>query len=145
MGRPSRVLKHNTMNFIILSCLVAIAASQLAQPIPIAILRQEITGEGANFNRLFEAENGILVEESASAGSAGQASFAGGYSYVDENGGTVSIRYVADENGFQPQGDHLPQQVQAIHPIPEHVFELLRIAEEQRAQGIQFDNQGFRI
>merc|ERR1712142_1245183 len=144
MGTSTRVTKEVNMNFVILSCLVAFAASQ-AVPIPVAILRQETTGEGANFNHVFESEDGVVVKSSGSVGSAGQANLAGSYSFADEQGGILTIRYVADENGFQPQGDHLPQQVEAIHPVPEHVIELLRIAEEQRAQGIQFDNQGFRI
>ncbi|CAL4249627.1 unnamed protein product [Meganyctiphanes norvegica] len=131
--------------FVILSCLVAIAACQEAVPIPVAILRQETTGEGANFNHVFESEDGVVVESSGSVGSAGQVNLAGGYSFTDENGNLLEVRYVADEAGFQATGNHLPQVVEAIHPAPAHVAELLRIAEEQRAQGIQFDNQGFRI
>ncbi|CAL4147864.1 unnamed protein product [Meganyctiphanes norvegica] len=131
--------------YVILSCLVAIAACQEAVPIPVAILRQETTGEGANFNHVFESEDGIVVESSGSTGSAGQVNLAGGYSFTDENGNLLEVRYVADEAGFQATGNHLPTVVEAIHPVPAHVVELLRIAEEQRAQGIQFDNQGFRI
>merc|ERR1719209_982538 len=83
----------------------------------------------------------ILVHEDGSVGSAGQANLAGRYIFVNEDGSTSEVTYIADENGFQPQGAHLP-----IGPAaPAHVAELLRIAEEQRAQGIEFDQQGFRI
>ncbi|EDW32430.1 GL11636 [Drosophila persimilis] len=32
----------------------------------------------------------------------------GSYSYSDPEGNIITLRYVADENGFQPEGDHLP-------------------------------------
>merc|ERR1712212_376841 len=105
MGRSTWVSKEVNMNFIILSCLVAFAASQ-AVPIPVAILRQETTGEGANFNHVFESEDGIVVESSGSVGSAGQANLAGRYSFQDENGNNIVVSYVADESGFRAEGDH---------------------------------------
>ncbi|XP_036347234.1 endocuticle structural glycoprotein SgAbd-4-like [Rhagoletis pomonella] len=30
------------------------------------------------------------------------------YSYPDPEGNLITLRYVADENGFQPEGEHLP-------------------------------------
>lgn len=32
----------------------------------------------------------------------------GSYSYSDPEGNIITLRYVADENGFQPEGEHLP-------------------------------------
>ena len=33
----------------------------------------------------------------------------GSYSYTGDDGQVYTVNYVADENGFQPEGDHLPR------------------------------------
>ncbi|KAG7176958.1 Cuticle protein [Homarus americanus] len=53
----------------------------------------------------------------------------------DNEGGFQEVRYVANEFGVQVQSPLLPTP----HPLPAHVQELLRIAEEQRAAGITFE------
>ena len=44
----------------------------------------------------------------------------GSFSYPDE-GAVISLKWVADENGFQATGDHLPTPP----PTPAHVVKLL--------------------
>lgn len=61
----------------------------------------------------------------------------GSYHYTSPEGIPVSIVYVADENGFQPQGDVLPQ----APPIPEAIQRALAWnaahPEEEQDQGQQ--------
>ena len=45
----------------------------------------------------------------------------GSYSYTDPNGTPITVNWVADENGFQASGDHLPTPP----PMPEHVVKML--------------------
>ncbi|CAD7082434.1 unnamed protein product [Hermetia illucens] len=65
------------------------------------------------YNYGFETSNGISVQ---GAGNVEQAS--GSASWVAPEGEAVRFSYVADENGYQPTGDHIP-------PIPEHVVRAL--------------------
>ncbi|XP_071440071.1 uncharacterized protein [Hetaerina americana] len=59
-----------------------------------------VTGDGTTFaevGKLNPTPEGsyVLVKE-------------GSYEYKTPSGRTISLKYVADENGFQPVGDHLP-------------------------------------
>ncbi|TMW45316.1 hypothetical protein DOY81_009603 [Sarcophaga bullata] len=35
----------------------------------------------------------------------------GSYSYIDQNGDEIVVEYIADENGFQPQGTHISHTI----------------------------------
>ena len=73
----------------------------------------------------FEAENGIKVEESGQVKQitpeAAGITSKGSYSYTAPDGTVVTTSWVADENGFQPSGAHLP----VAPPMPDHVVKLL--------------------
>merc|ERR1719341_2728504 len=74
----------------------------------------------------------------------------GTYVFTAPNGETVELRLVANENGavFESPSGHLPVAplpVQAIHPIPEHALEAIEFAAQQRAAGVEWDQQGFVI
>ncbi|ERL87324.1 endocuticle structural glycoprotein SgAbd-4 [Dendroctonus ponderosae] len=88
-------------------------------PIPIVSQSAE-TKEDGGFSYSFETGNGIKVEESGSVKANPQARslgndtdsdvvvLKGSFSYTAPDGQLISVKYVADENGFQPEGDHLP-------------------------------------
>ncbi|XP_066941709.1 cuticle protein AM1159-like [Macrobrachium rosenbergii] len=132
------------MKFVILSCLaaVALAAPQAPRQPEVNIIRQESTDNGdGNFRYSFAADNGIETEVVGTPGAEGQSNMQGYYVIALDNGAFARVEFVANEAGFQPRSDILPTD----HPLPEHVHELLRIADEQRAQGIRFDEQGHRV
>ncbi|XP_066591274.1 flexible cuticle protein 12-like [Prorops nasuta] len=67
--------------------------------------------DGYNFG--YELSNGETRQESAQLKNAGTEQEAlvvtGSFSFVDQNTGVrYSVRYTADENGFHPEGDHIP-------------------------------------
>lgn len=65
------------------------------------------------YSRRFETANGIHVQETGYIKNKGDKKHEtlvqkGEITYYDEHGKPITLTYVADENGFQPQGAHLP-------------------------------------
>ncbi|KAM8708873.1 hypothetical protein ACLKA7_015786 [Drosophila subpalustris] len=65
----------------------------------------------------YETSNGISAQESGHAGHSAQ----GKFSYYSPEGELIQTLYVADENGYQPQGAHLPTPP----PIPAAILKSL--------------------
>ncbi|XP_055596153.1 endocuticle structural glycoprotein SgAbd-2-like [Uranotaenia lowii] len=92
----------------------------------------EVNVDGS-YQFAYETSNGITHEEQGALKNVGdeQAQVAQGqFSYTDPEGNKFSLQYVADENGFQPQGDHLPTPP----PIPVLIEKALRILAEKSQQ-----------
>ncbi|XP_063598382.1 cuticle protein AMP1B-like [Penaeus indicus] len=131
------------MHLIFLVCLAGLVA---ASPMPqsqnrhpeydaeILVDEREDRGDG-NFRYRFETSNGIRTEKVGTPGSEGQSNMQGAFSFPFPEGGVAEFTYVADEFGYQPSSDLLP----VPPPLPPHVYRLLEIAEQQRAQGITFE------
>ncbi|KAL6443365.1 hypothetical protein ACFW04_002914 [Cataglyphis niger] len=110
------------MKFLIVSlALVAVAVAQQPHQQPLAILRQaqDISPEGS-YSFGYETENGISASEQGSpqpVGPKGEHAVIaqGQYQYTAPDGTPIAVSYSADENGFHPQGAHLP----VAPPVPE--------------------------
>uniref|UniRef100_A0A1Q3FNL5 Putative larval cuticle protein lcp-30 n=1 Tax=Culex tarsalis TaxID=7177 RepID=A0A1Q3FNL5_CULTA len=85
------------------------------------IIRLEHNVRKDGYQYIFETQNGINAEESGRIepdgnGSEGLRS-TGFYEYVGDDGQLYRVDYVADSNGFIPQGDHIPKVPPAIEKL----------------------------
>lgn len=77
------------------------------------ILRYENEqSEDHSYNFAFDTSDGISRQEQAELKNVGAEDEAmvvrGSFSYTGDDGIVYTINYIADENGFRPQGAHLP-------------------------------------
>ncbi|KAI9566002.1 hypothetical protein GHT06_009800 [Daphnia sinensis] len=98
-----------------------------AEPITttqIPILKQELSNENGTFVNNFATGHGIVVNESGNQKQIGLESgtvSSGSFSFVNPEGATITVTWIANENGFQATGDHLPTPP----PTPDHVAKML--------------------
>ncbi|XP_019876047.1 larval cuticle protein LCP-22-like [Aethina tumida] len=102
------------MKLIVAAAVLAVVAADVSHlniPQQIRILRQEsdISPDGS-YRYAYETENGIAAQEQGVGAQSAQGNFA----WTSPEGVPVAIQYVADENGYQPSGDAIPQPP----PIP---------------------------
>jgi hypothetical protein len=113
--------------------LVALVAAVAAAPAelevkPVAIVRSasDQSADGS-YSFSFESEDGTKVEEVGEQKLVGPEPedigtvSRGSYSHTGPDNVVVTVNWVADENGFQATGDHLPTPP----PMPAHVVKLL--------------------
>lgn len=65
----------------------------------------------------FETENHITQQEIGQLKNEEILTAQGSYSFQAPDGQTYSVNYIADENGFQVQGAHIP----TAPPVPEEI------------------------
>merc|ERR1712168_95507 len=138
MGHSEVNTHRVNMKLFVLACLaaVAVAAPQLLEEREVVVLRDDrLANEDGTFSYTLEADNGINTAVEGFTGSEGQLNMRGSYAMPLADGGFAIVTFTADENGFQPSSDLLPTSP----PLPAHVYELLEIAERQRAEGIVFN------
>nr|CAI5839461.1 unnamed protein product [Callosobruchus analis] len=127
-------------NKIIISLLVVAAnAASLRSEAEARILRldSDISPDGS-YQWAYETENGIAAQEQGRPRQIGPEApivAQGSFSYTAADGTPIQLSYVADENGFQPQGAHLPTPP----PIPDAIKKSLDfIARSQPTPQRQF-------
>lgn len=96
------------------------ASAAAVDTTPIPILRQALDGPNPDgtYSYSYETANGIQAQEDGHLNYVGTEQEAlearGSFSYTDNNGQVYQVSYVANENGFQPEGAHLP----TAPPVP---------------------------
>lgn len=100
---------------IVLFALVAVAvAAPPGEITQIPILKQALDGPNPDgtYSYSYETGNGIQAQEEGHLNNVGTEQEAlearGSFSFTDADGQVFQISYVANENGFQPEGAHLP-------------------------------------
>lgn len=101
---------------IFVLALVAFSSAQRSvgseKDAPILKQEQEVNFDGSYVNN-FETGNGIIVQEQGQLKNANNPETAaeeviGSFQYTAPDGTPVLIKYLANENGFQAEGAHLP-------------------------------------
>lgn len=102
----------------------------------IPIIRYENVNNGdGTYQFLYETGNGINAQEQGDArGDGTQAQ--GSFSYTAPDGQQIQLQYTADENGYNPQGAHIPTPP----PIPPEIQKSIEqnLADEARGIPINF-------
>merc|ERR1711964_581840 len=109
----SQLFNMKSMILIAVFLAVAAAAPQDNRPILIVKQSQNHDTEKQVYSFSYETENGAKPEESGTVSQ-------GSYSFPEDSQ-RYTVTWVADENGFQAKGDHLPTPP----PLPEHVVKML--------------------
>ncbi|KAF7269291.1 flexible cuticle protein 12-like [Rhynchophorus ferrugineus] len=113
--RNQNLIKMKLFVVLFAGLAMALAAPQNPADAQAQVLRYEndnIGVEGYNFN--YETSNGIQQQEQGTLQNAGTENeviqVRGSFTYTGPDGVTYTVTYIADENGFQPQGAHLPSK-----------------------------------
>nr|XP_026486351.1 endocuticle structural glycoprotein SgAbd-8-like [Vanessa tameamea] len=109
---------------------------------PIPILRFESDGPNVDgsYKWAFETGNEIAAQENGYVKNFGQGEgkeiqvAEGSVSYKAPDGSPIALTYIADENGFQPQGNHLPTPP-PIPPAIQRALEYIAANPQQPGQG----------
>ncbi|XP_060518417.1 uncharacterized protein LOC132697141 [Cylas formicarius] len=119
--------------------LLAIICTAIAQrpfrPVPVApqtpgrqvniISETNDVGIDGSYRWSFEADNGISAQESGQLKNANSQDpieeAQGSFQYTAPDGTPIQLQYIANEGGFQPQGNHLP----VAPPIPPEILKAL--------------------
>ncbi|XP_020809042.1 larval cuticle protein 8-like [Drosophila serrata] len=102
------------MKFAVVLAFAALFAVTLAAPADqdVTVLRSDSDVGPESFKYDWETSDGQAANAQGqlkNIGSENEAiSVQGSYRFVADDGVTYEVKYIADENGFQPQGAHLP-------------------------------------
>ncbi|KAH8302920.1 hypothetical protein KR044_011923 [Drosophila immigrans] len=97
---------------IFISLLITLVVSAPVAKDEVQIVAQTADVQSNGYKLLLETSDGTKRSEDATLKNPGTPdealSVKGVYSYVANDGVTYTVNFIADENGYQPQGAHLP-------------------------------------
>ncbi|XP_052860380.1 larval cuticle protein 65Ag1-like [Anopheles cruzii] len=100
-----------------LALVVLVAAVTVAVPVPDKNAKTLKFSSAMNldsYNYQYETSNGISAQETGELKNFGSEASAlavrGTFSFTADDGHVYTVNYIADENGFQPEGAHLPKK-----------------------------------
>ncbi|KAH8342511.1 hypothetical protein KR059_010751 [Drosophila kikkawai] len=102
------------MKFAVVLAFAALFAVAVAAPAAqeVLILRSESDVGPEGYKYSLETSDGSSKQEQGQLKNAGteneSLAVRGSFSFVADDGQTYTVNYIADENGFQPVGAHLP-------------------------------------
>ncbi|KAM7356582.1 larval cuticle protein 65Ag1-like [Cochliomyia hominivorax] len=100
------------MKFIIVFMTLFAVALAASLPEEAVVLKSESEVASDSFKYSYETSDGIKAEARGLLQNAGSETESlavqGVYSYINNEGNNITVSYVANENGFQPTGVHLP-------------------------------------
>merc|ERR1712037_718974 len=94
------------LKFVLASCLAAASLAQFVEPEKAKILKEQRFNAGdGRFGAAYAQEDGTVYREETTA----DGERVGQYSYIDQAGKTITVRYTAGKDGFRIlEGDHVP-------------------------------------
>merc|ERR1711887_50024 len=110
-------IARTMFRLMLTSCLVGVSMSQYVDPAQAKILKEQRFNAGdGRFDSAYAQEDGVVFREEAGA----NGERTGQYSYVDQAGKTITVRYSAGVDGFKIlEGAHVPTgangQNSAVH------------------------------
>merc|ERR1711936_641635 len=95
------------LKFVLASCLAAASLAQFVEPEKAKILKEQRFDAGdGRFGSAFAQEDGTVFREETTA----DGERIGQYSYIDQDGKTITVRYTAGKDGFRIlEGAHIPE------------------------------------
>ncbi|KAJ3654478.1 hypothetical protein Zmor_013665 [Zophobas morio] len=113
-------MKTITVTLLSICSLIGASPQNSHENVPIVRQESEVNPDGTH-SYLYETGNGIYEDQQGYPKDPETQAVQGQFQYHSPEGQVIRLVYTADENGFRPQGDHLPTPP----PIPPEIQKAL--------------------